>query len=157
MSPETSALLLASKSNYQNILEGTHFPGVSYPENLSTNLTSKRTSHKIAEQGRRNRINTALQEIALLLPPTSPPNLANGVKAAVGTPAPANDMDSDKANAAMTAQQQSNSKASTVEAAIDYIKSLQKEVRECRDKLAVYEGANVEDGKQGERQVDGQK
>ncbi|KAL8731401.1 MAG: hypothetical protein Q9181_004317, partial [Wetmoreana brouardii] len=64
VSAETSALLLASKSNYQNLLEGTHLPGVSYPETLSTNLTSKRTSHKIAEQGRRNRINTALQEIS---------------------------------------------------------------------------------------------
>lgn len=40
---------------------------------------------------------------------------------------------------ATTAQQQSNSKASTVEAAIDYIKSLQQEVRECRGKLAEYE------------------
>jgi hypothetical protein len=69
LSPETSALLLASKSNYQNLLEGNHLPGVSYPEALSTNLTSKRTSHKIAEQGRRNRINHALQEIASLLPP----------------------------------------------------------------------------------------
>src|SRR5436305_12213546 len=68
MSADTSALLLASKSNYQNILEGTHLPGVMYPEALSTNLTSKRTSHKIAEQGRRNRINSALQEIAKLLP-----------------------------------------------------------------------------------------
>jgi hypothetical protein len=61
---DTASLLLASKSNYQNILEGTHLPGVSYPTELSTNLTSKRTSHKIAEQGRRNRINSALQEIA---------------------------------------------------------------------------------------------
>ncbi|KAL9103133.1 MAG: hypothetical protein Q9187_009042, partial [Circinaria calcarea] len=68
LSASTTALLLASKSNYQNILEGNHLPGVSYPSNLATNLTSKRTSHKIAEQGRRNRINTALGEIAALLP-----------------------------------------------------------------------------------------
>merc|ERR1712000_76898 len=68
-SGDTASLLLAaSKSNYQNILEGTHLPGVAYPQELSTNLTSKRTSHKIAEQGRRNRINSALQEIATLLP-----------------------------------------------------------------------------------------
>src|SRR5690606_1394565 len=43
---EDTALLLASKSNYQNLLEGNHLPGVSYPEELSTGLTSKRTSHK---------------------------------------------------------------------------------------------------------------
>ena len=136
VSPETSALLLASKSNYQNILEGTHFPGVSYPENLSTNLTSKRTSHKIAEQGRRNRINTALQEIALLLPPTSPSIFSNGQAAAVET---RDERAAAMVSATSTPQQQSNSKASTVEAAIEYIKSLQKEVKDYKDKLAGYE------------------
>lgn len=124
---ETSALLLASKSNYQNILEGTHLPGVSYPEALSTNLTSKRTSHKIAEQGRRNRINTALQEIASLLPPPTP--TING------------DTSSQTAGGASiimtgTAAQQSNSKASTVELAIEYIKTLQAELRDVKGKLA---------------------
>jgi len=39
---------LTQRSNYQNLIEGTHVPGVSYPSELSTNLTSKRTSHKIA-------------------------------------------------------------------------------------------------------------
>ena len=38
-----------------------------------------------------------------------------------------------------TAQQQANSKASTVEAAIDYIKSLQREVKDCRETIAKYE------------------
>src|SRR5579871_3239051 len=62
---------LTQRSNYQNLIEGTHVPGVSYPSELSTNLTSKRTSHKIAEQGRRNRINLALQEMQSLLPSKS--------------------------------------------------------------------------------------
>lgn len=125
---ETSALLLASKSNYQNILEGTYLPGVSYPEALSTNLTSKRTSHKIAEQGRRNRINTALQEIASLLPPpplngdSSPPKERQ--EGAVGSM-----MMTD------TAAQQSNSKASTVELAIEYIKNLQGELKDVKGRL----------------------
>lgn len=130
MSAETSALLLASKSNYQNILEGTHLPGVSYPETLSTNLTSKRTSHKIAEQGRRNRINTALQEIASLLPPSAPQvNGQGGVNGATN------------ANMMMngTAAQQSNSKASTVEMAIEYIKSLQKDLGEVQGKIEALE------------------
>lgn len=130
VSAETSALLLASKSNYQNILEGTHLPGVSYPETLSTNLTSKRTSHKIAEQGRRNRINTALQEIASLLPPSAPQ--VNGQGGANGA-----------TNASMmmngTAAQQSNSKASTVEMAIEYIKSLQKDLGEAQGKIEALE------------------
>lgn len=115
MNAETSALLLASKSNYQNILDGTHLPGVTYPEALSENLTSKRTSHKIAEQGRRNRINTALQEIAALLP-QGPTPIGDGSIAA-----------------------QSSSKASTVEQAIDYIKLLQAEVKETKDKLVISE------------------
>lgn len=65
---DTASRLLMAKSNYQNILEGNTVPGISYPTELSTNLTSKRTSHKIAEQGRRNRINSALQIMASLLP-----------------------------------------------------------------------------------------
>lgn len=114
MNAETSALILASKSNYQNLIEGTHLPGVTYPEALSENLTSKRTSHKIAEQGRRNRINTALQEIASLLPHGSEASAAPGPQA--------------------------SSKASTVEAAIDYIKSLQTELRVAQGRLADAEG-----------------
>ena len=144
VSAETSALLLASKSNYQNILEGTHFPGVSYPENLSTNLTSKRTSHKIAEQGRRNRINTALQEIAALLPPT-PPVGPSGAPSTMPTPDGLRPEDSATPTGAsqqqqqQQQQQQGNSKASTVEAAIDYIRTLQKEVKDCKDMIAKYE------------------
>ncbi|KAI8937633.1 hypothetical protein NX059_005339 [Plenodomus lindquistii] len=112
----THALLLASKSNYQNILDGTTVPGVVYPTSLSTNLTSKRTSHKIAEQGRRNRINMALQEMQALLPS---PLLA---------PTP------DAKSPESAAQQSSNSKAAKVESAIDYIKQLKQEVSE-RDEL----------------------
>ncbi|RAR09221.1 phosphorus acquisition-controlling protein [Stemphylium lycopersici] len=112
----THALLLASKSNYQNILDGTTVPGVVYPTSLSTNLTSKRTSHKIAEQGRRNRINTALQEMQALLPS---PQLG-------AIP----DAKSPETNA----QNSNNSKAAKVESAIEYIKQLKQEVSE-RDAL----------------------
>jgi vacuolar-type H+-ATPase subunit I/STV1 len=90
-------------------------PGVVYPTSLSTNLTSKRTSHKIAEQGRRNRINMALQEMQALLP--SP--LMNAI---------------DAKSPDSSAAQSSNSKAAKVESAIDYIKQLKQEVSE-RDRL----------------------
>ncbi|KAL2020857.1 hypothetical protein VTK56DRAFT_7848 [Thermocarpiscus australiensis] len=110
---EAASHLLATKSNYQRILEGNTVPGVSYPSELSTNLTSKRTSHKIAEQGRRNRINSALQEIAALLP--RPPKDGEGE---------GSDSKKDKGGGIP------NSKASTVEMAIEYIKQLQKEVAE---------------------------
>jgi hypothetical protein len=119
---DTASALLASKSNYQNILEGNKVPGVSYPSELSTNLTSKRTSHKIAEQGRRNRINSALQEIATLLPRS------------IGgeTPRPTGP-DSDEGEGNKDGKGGNNlpsSKASTVELAIEYIKQLKKEVEE---------------------------
>lgn len=114
---DTASRLLASKSNYQNILEGNVVPGVSYPSELSTNLTSKRTSHKIAEQGRRNRINSALQEIATLLPRGSVPE---------GKDSGGESIDIQDSKTGGTP----NSKASTVELAIDYIKQLKKEVEE---------------------------
>ena len=137
VSADTTALLLASKSNYQNILEGTHFPGVSYPENLSTNLTSKRTSHKIAEQGRRNRINMALQEISALLPASA--NVNGGGGGGSGTEGEASKAAKEAMNQGTAAQQSNNSKASTVEAAIEYIRALQGELRVCKDRLSRYE------------------
>ncbi|KAL2158550.1 hypothetical protein VTH06DRAFT_4317 [Thermothelomyces fergusii] len=111
---EAASHLLATKSNYQRILEGSTLPGISYPSELSTNLTSKRTSHKIAEQGRRNRINSALQEIAALLP-RPPPRDSEGE---------GGDGKKDKAGGVPS------SKASTVEMAIEYIKQLKQEVAE---------------------------
>lgn len=68
ISPDTA--YVSMKSNYQHIIDGTQAPGVSFPETTSTTLTPKRTSQKIAEQGRRNRINNALQELEALMPPT---------------------------------------------------------------------------------------
>lgn len=124
VSEDTASLLLASKSNYQNILEGTHLPGVSYPMELSTNLTSKRTSHKIAEQGRRNRINSALQEIATLLP-RGPAKDSGNEKSGSGDGGEGNEQANGKGGS-----QSANSKASTVEQAIEYIKVLRKAVED---------------------------
>ncbi|KAF3285487.1 hypothetical protein TWF970_010536 [Orbilia oligospora] len=117
LSASQSALILASKSNYEHIVSGNHSQlGLSYPEHLATNLTHKRTSHKIAEQGRRNRINNALAEIASLLPRKAPEKI------------------SDAANNA-----QPGSKASTVELAIEYIKELKTTLDETTSKLAQVE------------------
>ena len=124
LSAESSALYLASKSNYQNILDGTHLPGVSYPEALAENLSSKRTSHKIAEQGRRNRMNVALREIEALLPATS----GTGRKDRAGS---GDGDDCDRPGSVG----QGNSKASTVELAIIYIRDIQQELECTRTKL----------------------
>lgn len=84
-------------------------------------LTSKRTSHKIAEQGRRNRINEAIKEMQTLLPKTKGKGKAEEIPEEEEE---ANGKDG-KGN---TAEGRSaNSKAATVESAIDYIKLLQQE------------------------------
>jgi Helix-loop-helix DNA-binding domain len=119
---DVHTVFLASRSNYQNLIEGTHVPGVSYPTELSTNLTSKRTSHKIAEQGRRNRINLALQEMLHLLPKSSS-------RSPVEISSPKQDDDSGKKSES-GGKGGGNSKAATVESAIEYIKALKRETEE---------------------------
>lgn len=106
-------------------MDGTLLPGVSYPETLAENLSSKRTNHKLAEQGRRNRINNALKEIEALIPQTYVQ-----MKNTKDT-ADCNGKGSEKEKAG----NQPISKASTVEMAIDYIKSLKKELEETNSKL----------------------
>ncbi|QIW97555.1 hypothetical protein AMS68_003073 [Peltaster fructicola] len=121
----THALLLASKSNYQNLLEGNHLPGVSYPDSLSTGLTSKRTSHKVAEQGRRNRINEALKEMQALIP--SPSLLAkqqSGDDAGSKDEEGSADADDCKDSKESVAAKSNSSKAATVESANRYIRLL---------------------------------
>jgi hypothetical protein len=107
------AAFLSSKSNYQTIVEGRHNElGLSYPEHLSANLTSKKTNHKLAEQGRRNRMNTAVSELGKLVLPKK---------------------DSSSATA---------SKAHTVETAIQHIKALQAELENTKKELQKYKDAS---------------
>lgn len=136
MSSESSALYLASKSNYQHILDGTLLPGVSYPETLAENLSSKRTNHKLAEQGRRNRINTALKEIESLLPPgfsQERSNQRDDCKVESTSSTKNGEKEKEKS------PHQTISKASTVEMAIDYIKALKKELDDTRARLKTAE------------------
>ncbi|KAL4915590.1 helix-loop-helix DNA-binding domain-containing protein [Aspergillus aurantiobrunneus] len=126
----SSACLAGLKSNYQQILEGTLLPGVSYPETLAENLSSKRTNHKLAEQGRRNRINNALKEIETLIP-AAYVQLKQSKEAAIFN----GKAEKEKEKAG----NQPISKASTVEMAIDYIKSLQAELGATKTKLAAVE------------------
>lgn len=139
MSSESSALYLASKSNYQHILDGTVLPGVSYPETLAENLSSKRTNHKLAEQGRRNRINTALKEIETLLPPGFAQERAiKESKEANGLVKNGDNKDGNKDSKEKNTPP-TISKASTVEMAIDYIKALKQELEETKAQLHVAE------------------
>ena len=122
LSDDAHTLFLATRSNYQNLIEGTNLPGVSYPSDLPTQLTSKRTSHKIAEQGRRQRINVALAEMQKLLPGTSP-----SISAKIGSGYVNDDDEDDDEDGKRGGKGGGNSKAATVEAAIRYIKLLQME------------------------------
>lgn len=135
------ALYLASKSNYQHILDGTLPSGVSYPETLAENLSSKRTNHKLAEQGRRNRINNALKEIESLIPPEFI-QIRQAKEAAASGTKPGDKEKEKPANQAI-------SKASAVEMAIDYIKALKKTLDDTASKLAEAEaklaGVNLND------------
>ncbi|KAI1004765.1 hypothetical protein K3495_g3450 [Podosphaera aphanis] len=115
---DSASLFLGSKSNYQNIIEGTNLPGVYYSSELSTNLTSKRTSHKIAEQGRRNRMNSALQELSKLLP------RAQDRETGCDKIRNADTEDCEVLAYSKGTPQSANSKASTVEQAIVYINYL---------------------------------
>ncbi|CAI7604883.1 unnamed protein product [Penicillium viridicatum] len=126
------ALYLASKSNYQHILDGTLPSGVSYPEALAENLSSKRTNHKLAEQGRRNRINNALKEIELLIPQEFID--ARNAKEAAESGGKANEKEKEKEKA-----NQAISKATAVEMAIDYIKALKSTLDTTTAKLAAAE------------------
>lgn len=81
----------------------------------------------------------ALQEIASLLPPPKPPN--QGMNVVAGKDGGSNDGSPGTTSIIVTgtATQQSSSKASTVELAIEYIKSLQAELRDVKGKLDVAE------------------
>jgi hypothetical protein len=123
---------LTTRSNYQNLIEGKHIPGIHYPSDLPTQLTSKRTSHKIAEQGRRQRINTALTEMNKLLPKESP---VIGAKNGSGT----NDEDDDEDDEDFKkggGKGGGNSKAATVEAAIRYIQALQAKAAKEKEEMS---------------------
>ncbi|TQS35915.1 hypothetical protein Golomagni_03650 [Golovinomyces magnicellulatus] len=123
---DSPSLLLASKSNYQKILDGTPFPGVSYSPELSANLTSKRASHKIAEQGRRNRMNSALQEIASLLPRDQ--TIYGGLEKNGG-------IEGTISESLRGSSQSANSKARTVEQAIKYINYLKNQLELVNSKI----------------------
>lgn len=117
-------------------MEGNTLPGVNYPDSLSTGLTSKRTSHKVAEQGRRNRINEALKEMQSLLPKAAAHSRTSSVVSTSATAAAAaataaadaeDDKDGKGDDGAEGSAKSNSSKAATVESANEYIRALQKE------------------------------
>ena len=68
---------------------------------MSSGIESRRTSHKVAEQARRSRINSAIDQLGAMLP----------------------------------GETDGNSKAITVEKAIDYIKHLESQLAQAKAEL----------------------
>ncbi|KAF9100148.1 hypothetical protein BGX27_000482 [Mortierella sp. AM989] len=60
---------LASKSNYQNILDGDHTAlGLSYNTDLHSGIELRRTSHKAAEQKRRDSLKNCFEDLRHMIP-----------------------------------------------------------------------------------------
>lgn len=67
MSPQLTAML-ASKSNYQHIVDGTYDQlNISYPSNMTQGLETRRTSHKAAEQKRRDHLKESFEQLRNVL------------------------------------------------------------------------------------------
>ncbi|KZL65395.1 phosphorus acquisition-controlling protein [Colletotrichum tofieldiae] len=120
-----------------NILEGNTVPGVTYPSEMLTNLTLKRASHKLAEQGRRNRFNLALEDIASLLPQALDDSM-------IGE----ND---EKTSKSARVGGPPNSKANIVELALRYIRQLKKEVADANKRAVAAENKLGLEGHQCEK------
>ncbi|KAJ2004625.1 hypothetical protein GGI04_002543 [Coemansia thaxteri] len=64
---------LATKSNYQNIMEGnSEFLGLSYKSEFKSGLERRRTNHKQAEQKRRDSLKSCFQALKTRLPDLDP-------------------------------------------------------------------------------------
>lgn len=63
---------LSLKSNYQNILEGRGKDlGIGFPAESHTGVAVKKTSHKAAEQKRRDSLKSGFDDLRILLPPVT--------------------------------------------------------------------------------------
>lgn len=68
MSPQVGAML-ASKSNYQHIVDGTYDQlNITYPQGMTQGLEVRRTSHKAAEQKRRDHLKECFEQLRTILP-----------------------------------------------------------------------------------------
>ncbi|KAG0268627.1 hypothetical protein BGZ95_002396 [Linnemannia exigua] len=69
VSPSEAMARLASKSNYQNILDGDHTAlGLSYNTDLHSGIELRRTSHKAAEQKRRDSLKNCFDDLRQMIP-----------------------------------------------------------------------------------------
>lgn len=125
--------LLASKSNYECIVDRTHSQlGLSYPDDILATVITKRNSHSTAERGRRDRMRTALQELAKLLPRDV---CVRGFNSMESTTMADKEGTNSSSGDGSIGGSQTNSTISTVDKASEYIKSLQRKILEMEAKL----------------------
>ena len=68
--PADAVAHLSLKSNYQNVLEGRGKDlGIGFPTESHTGVAVKKTSHKAAEQKRRDSLKSGFDDLRILLPP----------------------------------------------------------------------------------------
>lgn len=133
---DTAPIILVPKRNYQNLLDETHLRGVSYPTELSQKPTPKRTSQSLAEQGRRKRLNSALQELTTLLPKGCKKDSAGEKNSGQDR----NPREGDKGGSSCSGGTAwAASKASIVESAIEYIKQLKDDMDDANKRVRVAE------------------
>jgi hypothetical protein len=137
---DTAPIIRAPKRIYENLLDDTHFRGVLHPTELLRKLTSKQTPQRVAEQGRRNRMNSALQELATLLPKGCKKDSGGGNNIVQGRDSGDGGRGgSEDSDGKAWAEQGPATKASIVESAIEYIKQLKMEVDDANERARLAE------------------
>ncbi|CAG8560695.1 323_t:CDS:2 [Acaulospora colombiana] len=127
---------LAKKSNYQSILEGTAKSlGISYPSDVHSSLESRRTTHKAAEQKRRDSLKQSFDELKKVVPfqSISSGNGNNGSGNSSSGSDGNNNCNSSGKNGDGNPSMKNVSKLFLLKRAHDYIVELHKQTREKDD------------------------
>lgn len=135
----TAPIIHAPKRKFQYLLDESYFCDVSNPTEHSRELTSKRTSQSVAEKGRRERMKSALQELANLLPKTCKNDSAGEKNSGQDGDPGEGDKSSGGGGGAAWANHSVVSIASMIESAIEYIRQLKKEVEDASERVRVAE------------------
>jgi hypothetical protein len=136
---DNASIIRAPKRKFQSLLDETHFRGVSNPTEHSRKLTSKRNSQIVAEQGRRNRMKSALQELATLLPTAYKNDNAGEKDSSQDGDPQEGDKGGGGGGGTAWAQHGVATIASMVESATEYIKQLKKDLDDANEHVRVAE------------------
>ncbi|RIA86088.1 hypothetical protein C1645_829820 [Glomus cerebriforme] len=118
---------LANKSNYRSILEGTAKSlGISYSSDVHSSLESRRTTHKAAEQKRRDSLKQSFDELKKVIPYQSTSSKSNGSDGNTNNNGKSNSNSNGKSDGTM----KNVSKLFLLKRAHDYIVELEQKSKE---------------------------